>query len=166
MVYQYSWRDEEKFAVAAQRVGERLAAIAEDEGGALHPRDVVADARHETSPLHPLFEWDDRKAAVAHRLTQAREIIGSIVVHVTGEEDSTLHYVRREASPQRPERFVAVTIRDGTDRYTAVPVAERARTELERWIKRYRYQAELVDAVRCAEDALHAIAPTVEIGAT
>lgn len=157
MVYHYSWRDEEKFAVAAQRIGERLAAIAEDEGGALHPRDVVADARQPTSPLHPLFEWDDRKAAVAHRLTQARDIIGSIVVHVTGEEDSTLHYVRRDASPQRPERFVAVTIRDGTDSYERAPASERARTELERWIRRYRPRPELADAVRCAEEALDAI---------
>lgn len=31
--------------------------------GLLQPAAVVEDARDESSPLHPLFEWDDRKAA-------------------------------------------------------------------------------------------------------
>lgn len=161
MVYQYSWRKDDAFDVAAQAVGERLAEIAEAAEGALHPRDVVADARRDTSPLHPLFEWDDRKAAVAHRLTQAREVIASIVVHVVGEGEETLHYVPRAETAQQPERFVAVTLRDGTDSYERVPASQRARTELERWIRRYRQRPELADAVRCAEEALHAIEDAV-----
>lgn len=157
MIYQYSWRDEDDFAIGAQAVGERLTELADASDGALHPRDVVADARRDGSPLHPLFEWDDRKAAVSHRLTQARQVIASIVVHVVGEGEDTLHYVHRAESELAPERYVAVILRDGGERYEKAPVSARARSELERWIRRYRPRPELADAVRSVEDALLAI---------
>lgn len=43
--------------------------------GLLRPTDVVRAARGEGHPLHGRFEWDDTKAARAHRLWQAREMI-------------------------------------------------------------------------------------------
>lgn len=45
--------------------------------GTLTPEQVLADAKRKESPLHGYFEWDDRKAAMFHRLTQARELIAS-----------------------------------------------------------------------------------------
>ena len=40
------------------------------ERGELKPSYVVEEAKPVKSPLHPCFEWDDMKAAHAHRLQQ------------------------------------------------------------------------------------------------
>jgi len=55
------------------------------ENGVLEPKGVLQDARREKSPLHAYFEWDDKKAANAYRLTQARELIASYEI-VMGDE--------------------------------------------------------------------------------
>ena len=44
------------------------------------PMDVVNLAKDENTALHPLFEWDDKKAADKYRENQARSIICNIVV--------------------------------------------------------------------------------------
>lgn len=46
----------------------------------LLPVAVVNEARDPDSPLHRYFEWDDTKAAHAHRLDQARQLIASIEI--------------------------------------------------------------------------------------
>lgn len=46
----------------------------------LLPVAVVNEARDPESPLHRYFEWDDSKAAHAHRLDQARHLIASIEI--------------------------------------------------------------------------------------
>ncbi len=57
----------------------------ETEGDRITPEIVVSDARDKKSPLHGLFEWDKSKAAAAHWLVQAREIIGAVKVIFTTE---------------------------------------------------------------------------------
>lgn len=47
-------------------------------------RTVVHAARTKSSPLHPLFEWDDRKAADAQRIAWARKLIANVVVIPVG----------------------------------------------------------------------------------
>lgn len=158
MVYQYRWRESAELAADAQRVGERLAAIEREANGALRPQDVVADARLDSSPLHPLFEWDDRKAARAHRLQQATQIIQAIVVEVVGDADATMHYVRRADTQDRSgAKFVAVAVTPGEEPYERVPASERARQELERWLRRYGDRPEIAEAVRHARDAIDAL---------
>lgn len=51
--------------------------------GDLSPEHVVEEARSGDSPLHEFFEWDDTKAAHAHRLQQARTLIRSVKIEVT-----------------------------------------------------------------------------------
>ncbi len=53
------------------------------EGGRLRPSAVVEAARPSDSPLHDLFEWDDRVAASAFRLEQARGIIRTVEYRFT-----------------------------------------------------------------------------------
>lgn len=157
MVYRYSWRDDANYAADAQRVGERLAALARDSEGTLHAKDVVADARRQDSPLHALFEWDDRKAAIAHRLHQAHEVIKRIVVHVSDETtETTARYVGATGAEARRETYVCVELAPDA-RFARVPAAERARQELLRWIHRYNGQPGLEDAVSHAREALEAI---------
>ena len=58
-----------------QVIGEALEKIRTSHGDRLKPEDVVAAARPKSNPLHKHFEWDDSKAAEAHRANQARAII-------------------------------------------------------------------------------------------
>lgn len=59
----------------APSVTDELRIIAERNNGVLVPKHVVTYARNASTALHGLFEWDDGKAAEAHRLEQARHII-------------------------------------------------------------------------------------------
>lgn len=58
-----------------EKMREELLQISRDHGDLLHPVHVVAAAKSPKSALHSSFEWDDKKAAHAHRLEQARQII-------------------------------------------------------------------------------------------
>lgn len=53
-----------------------------DEDNQLKPEAVVAAARDPESPLHRKFEWNDEKAAIQHRLNQARSLIRAYVTIV------------------------------------------------------------------------------------
>lgn len=76
MRFKYEGRS---YGVSAQKAGERLKEI-ENRDGLITPQAVVEDARPEDSLLHPVFEWDDEKAAEAYRIHQAGNFIRCIVV--------------------------------------------------------------------------------------
>jgi hypothetical protein len=76
MRFKYEGRS---YGVSAQKAGERLKEI-ENRDGLITPQAVVEDARPEGSLLHPVFEWDDEKAAEAYRIHQAGSFIRCIVV--------------------------------------------------------------------------------------
>ena len=84
----YEWAEGRGRSVPALVVGNQLEKIAAKHGGQITPGAFVAAAKGPRSPLHRLFEWDDTKAARAHRLHQARMIINSIDVLVD-EHEST-----------------------------------------------------------------------------
>jgi hypothetical protein len=60
-------------------VGKIIKEIAE-KNGKCTPKDVLEVARNKESILHPMFEWDDRKAGEAFRKQQAGSLIRSIQV--------------------------------------------------------------------------------------
>jgi hypothetical protein len=63
-------------------VREHLLSLCDKAQGNLTADAVVAEATNEASPLHHLFEWDDAKAAHAHRLDQARILLRGIHVRI------------------------------------------------------------------------------------
>ncbi len=58
-----------------ESVREELLYLAEQAGGYLNPKDVVAFAADPETHLHSRFTWDDTKAAEEYRLWQARKVI-------------------------------------------------------------------------------------------
>ena len=54
-------------------------------GGVLLPSHVVKEAKKKSSPLHSLFEWDDKRAAELHREQVAREVIRAVKVEYSIE---------------------------------------------------------------------------------
>jgi hypothetical protein len=118
------------------------------EGGGEAPRlreTMVARARPKASPIHKDFEWDDKKAAHAHRLDTAGRLIRSIVIEyktqTPTEDDDTgrvraFHVVRStvtaddaDVSPAPPRKvYVGLKAVVENADYRA-EVVERARQE-------------------------------------
>lgn len=76
MVYQWNGYN---FPVKAETVGKEFERI-EQENGSIQPEDIVNEARPKDSVIHPLFEWNNKKAAEAYRVEQAKNIIRCLIV--------------------------------------------------------------------------------------
>lgn len=153
----YQWKPNVSVKAEAQAVGDRLEQLREEAGGFLTPDTVVADARSKRSPLHPCFEWDDRKAAVAHRIDQARYILRNLVV--------SIDVIDRE--PAIVRAFLSVTPPEDADEehetaYTSVEqalrdpplrkqVIDRARMEFQSLRRKYSDLTELADVFRAID---------------
>ena len=78
--------------VAAQVAGRELARIRTENDGKLRPADTVAAARPDDAPLHPIFTWDDKRAAENWRLEEARHLIRAVrIVTKAGDEPAFVH---------------------------------------------------------------------------
>jgi hypothetical protein len=64
-------------------IGQELTRIKDANNGRLMPQTVVEEARKRSNPLHRHFEWNDKIAAEAYRLDQARELIRIIQIEDT-----------------------------------------------------------------------------------
>jgi len=148
----YQWRKDSRFPIGAQIAAERLNKIKKSYG-ALTPHAVVDDAVDPRSPLHPCFEWDDEIAAENFRLTQARKLIGSIVVaeiddHVVGPETRAFVHITVDNNIRYEPIEVAMV--DETMRHE---VLSRAKREIKLWRARYAAYEEFAD-LACRIDAL------------
>lgn len=108
----YSWAGMER-KVSAQKVGEHLEAI-EQRDGAVTKESFLESARPIVSPMHPLFEWDDEKAAEKYRLQQSNQIINSLrieVVNASGDEQEARYlsaYVNIENRGNGKAQFINI----------------------------------------------------------
>lgn len=140
-----------------QKIGEALTALADEADGHLRPQAVVEAAKDEASPLHQHFEWDVQKAAEAHWLDQAREIIRLVrVIDDDDEEDAA------------PRAFLSISDTEGTSyrAYSEImdssdlqhAVLKQAKRDLEAFRRRYRGLQAVCDLVKVAEDAVDEVA--------
>ncbi len=110
--------NKQQVAAARQRALELCIA----NGGRLTPDAMVEDARSKRSALHPFFEWDDKKAAHAHRIEQARDLISRwrVVHHDAGKVAELPEFVRDPSAAWREQGYVrTITLRDDEARATA-----------------------------------------------
>ena len=113
-------------------VAEKLAEIADLNGGRLTPDLVLDEAKDPNSILHGLFEWDDSLAAHQHRLFQARQIITSVRVVITTENRkiSTVYYVRDPEAASMEQGYVSIDkLKTSSDLARESIVMEFARAE-------------------------------------
>lgn len=91
---------------------ERLVQIADDLSGLLKPSKVVEDAREPTSPLHPLFDWNDSSAAHTARLDTARRLIRSVRVEITCRKQIIVvpAYLRDPSQDTKDEGYASLDI--------------------------------------------------------
>lgn len=53
--------------------------------GKITPEIIVNEAKPSESILHPIFEWDNKKAAYNYRLQQARVLLNNIQVNIISD---------------------------------------------------------------------------------
>ena len=143
----YAWKTSSRHSISAQVAGEEISRLRDEVGDEFFtPADVVDAARPPSSPLHPEFEWDDRKAATEFRNDQARHLIDHITVVET-----------QSPSDQWTRAFVSVRTEDGP-RFTStayafsVPslredVLNQALSDLRTFERRYNQFVELAHAI-------------------
>lgn len=131
----------------AKAVGEHLELLRQQCKGELTPKDVVDDARHDNSPLHSFFEWDDSAAAEQYRLKQARGLIRSVVA-VYVQEDKPAVRQRAYVHINEPEaHHYRETSHAMSLTKTREMVLQQAWRELQGWRKRYADLKEFSDLV-------------------
>lgn len=135
-------------AITAQAAGEELARI-RAEHGQLTPSAVVAESMPDDAPLHPAFEWRDDVAAEGYRLIQAKDLIKTVQVVRTDQDESEPEpaYVKVASKPARyeppaevvksPQMFESAFLQ-ACERLRA---AERAMEQLQQIAKRERPDA-------------------------
>lgn len=140
MVYQYKVPYAK---VSAQTAGEELARI-EKENGSLTPELVVDESRGEDAPLHPVFEWDDKKAAENYRVVQAGSLIRNVTVKIeeAPRMEPTRAFVNVAPVGQCKGIFVSIKNAMGNEE-TRETVVARALAELEKVKEKYKDLHEL-----------------------
>lgn len=135
----------------AKAVGEHLEMLRQQCKGELTPEDVIADARHDNSPLHSFFEWNDGAAAEQYRLQQARGLIRAVVAVYVHEDKPA---VRQRAyvhipEPQAPHYREASHAM--SQQNTRELVLKQAWAELQSWRKKYKDLKEFADLIASIE---------------
>lgn len=141
----YQWKHGAHVQIEAQVAGEELERLRSINNGRLTSEMVLAAAQADESPLHEAFEWNDARAALAHRLDQARYLIRSVevVVERSGAEPTP---VRAFVSVERDtDRSYTSTAHALADEELRRQVLDRAWHELEAWRRRH---AELTEFAR------------------
>ena len=88
----------------ADEVGPELERIKEENNGELLPEVLVGEGKPSNSILHGFFEWNGKKAAHEHRLSQARLLARSIKVErvkSTGGPEQAFRVTRSNYIPRK-----------------------------------------------------------------
>jgi hypothetical protein len=141
----YQWAVGAHCPIEAQIAGEELERIRTWNNGRLDAVNVVEASRDPGAPLHPAFEWNDKKAATAHRISQAMYVIRHVVVNVD-KPDGESAPIRAFVSVQRDEDRSYTSIGHAlSDDDLRAQVLASAWAELEAWRRRH---AELIELAK------------------
>lgn len=152
----YSFREEVPLALKgakgadAQVIGEALEAIADQNDGHVTPAAVVAAARAKGSPLHQFFEWDNRKAADAWRLDQARSLIRVVAVEPTPDAEPVRAFLSVNTGKTHYHHVREVL----TSRDLQLRVLQQAERDLDAWQKRYASLEDVCELVTRARERM------------
>jgi len=137
----------------ANIVGKHIEMLRKQCKGELTPKDILDDARHDNSPLHSFFEWDDGVAAEAHRLAQARGLIRSVVAIYTSPDKPAVRqkayvHIAESGAPHYREAGHAMS-----QTKTRKLVLQTAWRELQSWRQRYKDLKEFSDLFEVIDEA-------------
>lgn len=146
----------------AKLVGEHIEMLRQKFKGELTPEDVLADARHDNSPLHSFFEWDNSAAAEQHRLGQARGLIRAVVAVYTRDDKPAIRQRAYIHVPEGRTSHYREASHAMSQRSTREAILKQALAELQQWKRKYKDLQEfaaLIDIIdRIDEGSLQKVA--------
>lgn len=152
MVYEYV--SGFTYSVPADVAGNELSRI-QSAYGEITKEIVLEESRSKEAPLHPIFEWDDTKAAEKYRLHQAGCIIRAVVVRTEEEPKKTVRaFVNIGGNNEG--RFIDVKTALAQDE-TRDTVLSRAFAELEAFRKKYNNLSELSGVLSAIDEFLEEV---------
>jgi hypothetical protein len=125
-----------------QKIGEELEKIAGSNQGMLKADAILDAAKSRKSALHQHFEWDDAKAAHAHRLMQARHLVRSISIEDVDTEEETPAFVSVSDKGGRSYRSIGEI--QESPRLQRL-ILESAKRDLRSFKERYRRFSDLFE---------------------
>ena len=156
MVYKYKWKATQ-YPVPAQQAGEYIQEISERENGITAER-LLELSMDKDALMHKCFEWNDTKAAEKYRLSQAGQMIRTLVAVQVNDE------------PVEEQRvFVSVTQTAHAERGIYKPIVTAMSSENEKKIVlenalrdwqifkgKYSKLSELASAIRAFDQEVRA----------
>lgn len=143
----FLWAPGYQIPIAAERFGQRYEELSRKYGTVTAER-VLEDARPPDSPLHDAFEWDDQRAAEAHRLNRAGYLLRAL--RVIDEAVTEGQPPRRYLIAVQPISDVSVRYKEYLPLHVALAdpvrrdeVLQRALHELEVFQAKYQSLQEL-----------------------
>lgn len=154
MSVRYAWSPGARYSGDVQRVGSELERIRRAAAGKLEPEAVVEHARSANSILHPLFEWDDKAAADAYRVSQAGDLIRAVHVDVTHSNIAEPKLIRAFVSVERDgERSYTSTLHAMSDAELRRQVVRQAFLDFEALRKKHAELSELAGIFEAIDQA-------------
>lgn len=127
-----------------------LETIRHNAGGILYPKDVVSFAEDESTALHNQFEWDDTKAAYAHRIWQARHLIRTCIIVLPSTNKPIEAYVSLKADRSQDGGYRAM-VEVLSDEARHKQLLADAFDDLELWESKYNQLKELSPIFKVAK---------------
>lgn len=132
-------------------IGQELTRIKDANKGRLLPQTVVDEARNRRNPLHRHFEWNDKTAAEAYRLDQARSLIRIIQIEDTDSDAAPRRAFVSVNDDGKAYRSVAEVLSSESLQLAVLVSAEK---ELRAFEARYNELLDICELVREARARL------------
>lgn len=121
--------------------------------GLLKPEDVVNFAADPETALHKAFEWNDSKAAHAHRLWQARQLIVSVHIVDNRSPEPIQAWVSLKSDRTNPGGGYRDTVAVLSDAELRQQMLETFWDEYDRMRERYQRFEELAEIFKTGDKA-------------
>lgn len=118
----------------------------EKQHGVIIPQDVVDRARPASSPIHDLFDWDDKSAGEKFRVWQARSYITTVKIEIMGKETEAF-YNTTVMIDKVPVRGYYSAQRVLNDENMSKAILSQAIRELNYWENKYKHLKELTGII-------------------
>ena len=112
--------------------------------------------RNPKHPIHNYIEWNDKKASEEYRLHQVRNIVNHITItikNVNNDPPIRAFYNVKESSTTIGKIYVTLNTAM-SEEYYHTQIIERAKTEIQHWMDRYRQYNELQSIINLIEEEL------------
>jgi len=88
------WKSGVRFNANPEKVYQEVEIIRKEINSKTQPEDLIEYAKDPNTELHKCFEWDNTKAAFAHRKQQARMVLNGLYITKVKIKDITIEDVK------------------------------------------------------------------------